>query len=45
MLVRRARIRWNTARWQGLRSSQMRTFWSGMANRARIGPGEGSRGT
>jgi hypothetical protein len=45
MLVRRARIRRNTARWQGLRSSQMRTFWSEMANRARIGPGGGSPGT
>jgi hypothetical protein len=38
MLVRRARIRRSTARWQGLRASQMRTFWSEMANRARIGP-------
>ncbi len=37
-LVRRARIRRSTARWQGLRASQMRTFWSEMANRARIGP-------
>lgn len=27
-LVRRARIRRSTARWQGLRASQMRTFWS-----------------
>jgi hypothetical protein len=42
MLVRRARIRRNTARWQGLRASQMRTFWSEMANRARMGPGGGS---
>jgi hypothetical protein len=41
MLVRRARIRRSTARWQGLRASQMRTFWSGMANRARIGPAGG----
>ncbi len=41
MLVRRARIRRSTARWQGLRASQMRTFWSEMANRARIGPGGG----
>ncbi len=38
MLVRRARIRRSTARWQGLRASQMRAFWSEMANRARIGP-------
>lgn len=38
MLVRRARIRRSTARWQGLRASQMRTFWSEMANRAGIGP-------
>jgi hypothetical protein len=45
MLVRRARIRRNTARWQGLRASQMRTFWSAMANRARIGPAGGSPGT
>jgi hypothetical protein len=45
MLVRRARIRRNTARWQGLRASQMRTFWSEMANRARMGPGGGSPGT
>lgn len=41
MLVRRARIRRSTARWQGLRASQMRTFWSEMANRARIGPAGG----
>jgi hypothetical protein len=45
MLVRRVRIRRNTARWQGLRASQMRTFWSEMANRARIGPAGGSPGT
>jgi hypothetical protein len=44
MLVRRARIRRNTARWQGLRASQMRSFWSAMANRARIGPAGGSPG-
>ena len=37
-LLRRARIRRRTARWQGLPASQMRTFWSEMANRARIGP-------
>ena len=42
MLVRRARLRRSTARWQGLPASQMRMFWSEMANRARIGPGEGS---
>ncbi len=41
MLVRRARIRRSTARWQGLRASQMRAFWSEMANRARIGPAGG----
>jgi hypothetical protein len=41
MLVRRARIRRNTARWQRLRASHMRTFWSAMANRARIGPAGG----
>jgi hypothetical protein len=41
MLVRRARIRRSTARWQGLPRSQMRTFWSQMANRARIGPAGG----
>jgi hypothetical protein len=41
MLVRRARLRRSTARWQGLRASQMRTFWSEMANRARIGPAGG----
>jgi hypothetical protein len=41
MLVRRARIRRNTARWQGLRAGQMRTFWSEMADRARIGPAGG----
>jgi hypothetical protein len=41
-LVRRARIRRSTARWQGLPRSQMRTFWSAMANRARIGPAGGS---
>jgi hypothetical protein len=41
-LVRRARIRRNTASWQGLRASRMRTFWSEMANRARMGPGGGS---
>jgi hypothetical protein len=41
MLVRRARLRRSTARWQGLRASQMRTFWSDMANRARIGPAGG----
>ena len=41
MLVRRARIRRSTARWQGLPRSQMRTFWSEMANRARIGPAGG----
>jgi hypothetical protein len=41
MLVRRARIRRSTARWQGLPRSQMRTFWSAMANRARIGPAGG----
>lgn len=41
MLVRRARIRRSTARWQGLRASQMRTFWSEMANRARMGPAGG----
>ena len=41
MLVRRARIRRSTARWQGLRAGQMRTFWSEMANRARIGPAGG----
>jgi hypothetical protein len=45
MLVRRARIRRNTAPWQGLSASQMRTFWSEMANRARMGPGGGSPGT
>ncbi len=45
MLVRRARIRRNTARWQGLGASHMRTFWSAMANRARIGPAGGSPGT
>jgi len=45
MLVRRARIRRNTANWQGLRASQMRAFWSEMANRARIGPAGGSSGT
>jgi hypothetical protein len=38
MLLRRTRIRRSTARWQGLRPSQMRTFWSEMADRARIGP-------
>lgn len=38
MLVRRARIRRSTARWQGLRAGQMRTFWSKMADRARMGP-------
>jgi hypothetical protein len=37
-LLRRTRIRRSTAPWQGLRASQMRTFWSDMANRARIGP-------
>jgi hypothetical protein len=41
MLVRRARIRRSTARWQGLPRGQMRTFWSEMANRARIGPAGG----
>jgi hypothetical protein len=41
MLLRRARIGRRTARWQGLRPSQMRTFWSEMANRARIGPAGG----
>jgi hypothetical protein len=41
MLLRRARIRRSTARWQGLRVSQMRAFWSEMANRARIGPAGG----
>jgi hypothetical protein len=41
MLVRRARIGRRTARWQGLRAGQMRTFWSEMANRARIGPAGG----
>jgi hypothetical protein len=41
MLVRRARVRRSTARWQGLPRSQMRTFWSAMANRARIGPAGG----
>jgi len=41
MLVRRARIRRSTARWQGLPRGQMRTFWSQMANRARIGPAGG----
>ena len=45
MLVRRARIRRSTARWQGLRASQMRTFWSEMANRARSGPAGDSPGT
>jgi hypothetical protein len=45
MLVRRARIGRRTARWQGLRPSQMRSFWSEMANRARIGPAGGSPGT
>jgi hypothetical protein len=37
-LLRRTRIRRSTARWQGLPASQMRAFWSEMANRARIGP-------
>jgi hypothetical protein len=45
MLVRRARVRRNTARWQGLRASQMRAFWSEMADRARMGPGGGSPST
>jgi hypothetical protein len=45
MLVRRARIRRSTARWQGLRAGQMRTFWSKMADRARMGPAGGSPGT
>jgi hypothetical protein len=44
MLVRRARIRRSTARWQGLRAGQMRTFWSKMADRARMGPAGGSPG-
>jgi hypothetical protein len=38
MLLRRKRIGRRTARWQGVRASQMRAFWSEMANRARIGP-------
>ena len=33
MLVRRPRIGRRTAPWQGLRASQMRSFWSEMANR------------
>jgi hypothetical protein len=41
MLLRRVRIGRRTARWQGLRPSQMRAFWSEMANRARIGPAGG----
>jgi hypothetical protein len=45
MLVRRARLRRSTARWQGLPASQMRMFWSKMANRARIGPSGGNPGS
>lgn len=41
MLLRRTRIRRSTARWQGLRASEMRAFWSQMADRARIGPAGG----
>lgn len=41
MLLRRTRIRRSTGRWQGLRPSQMRTFWSEMADRARMGPAGG----
>jgi hypothetical protein len=41
MLVRRLRIGRRTAPWQGLPASQMRSFWSEMADRARIGPAGG----